>query len=199
MPDPADIRDAENWNGGFYELAIEVGRTDDAQLGRVLDSVWRHAGIEGCFRRLPLPPEAVPLAPESLERCGHLNGIVRLPSGSRLVCGVCAVGGEDVPDWLDFYLPMAALSITDPRVGGFPFGDDGGPQSLSWRRPIDDWLVDVAQRVYSDVAYRLALVGFETSGKTYAEVLERGVPDIREEAYVLPDEAGSLRVYAANR
>ena len=34
MIDPASFIDGENWNGGFHELAIEIGPTDDARLGR---------------------------------------------------------------------------------------------------------------------------------------------------------------------
>src|SRR5207302_1330121 len=86
VTNPADVSDDENFNGGFYELAVEVGATDDDRLWRTADAVWRHAGIEGCQRRFPPPPEPVPRSLDSLNRFGHLNGILRLPDGGLVVC-----------------------------------------------------------------------------------------------------------------
>jgi hypothetical protein len=88
--------------------------------------------------------------------------------------------------------------LTDPRVGGFPVGDDGGPVSLSWRRPIDEWLADVAFRVYLDVPFRLALIGMEAAGEADADSVAAGIPDERYNGYVVPTSTG-LEYVAANR
>jgi hypothetical protein len=201
MNDPADLRDSENFTGGFYELAIELASGSDDRLDRVLDVLWRCAGIDGCFRRLPGPLEAVPRTLASLEGDSHLYGVVLLPSGRRTVCGVVAIPDcEGGIDWLDFYVPIGALAQIEPRIAGFPFGDDGGPTSLSWRAAIDDWLVNIARDVYAEVPFRLALVGFEVLGDFHSKELEQqGVPDARGCAYVLPDRDGGVRVCPANR
>jgi hypothetical protein len=199
MNDPTDLADSANFDGGFYELDIELGTRNDDRLQRALDALWRHAGVDGCFRRLPGSKEVVPRTLASLERHGHLNGIVLLPSRQRTVCGVVAVREETGTDWLDFYLPLAALGRADARIGAFPFGDDGGPTSLSWRSALDEWLVSIARDVYAEVPFQLALVGFEVPGAICSEELaEQGVPDARGYAYVLPDLEGTVRVYAAN-
>jgi len=40
---------ADNWHGGFYELAVEVGATSDGRLERALVTLWRAAGIRECY------------------------------------------------------------------------------------------------------------------------------------------------------
>ena len=41
--------DAENWSGGFYELALEIGDRDDERLQRALTALWRAAAVTGCY------------------------------------------------------------------------------------------------------------------------------------------------------
>jgi hypothetical protein len=88
----------------------------------------------------------------------------------------CHPGGTGGPDWLDFYFPVGALTREDRRVGGFPFGPDGGAGSLSWRRPLDEWLAQIGRLVYDSVNYRLALIGFEASGQLCAAQLAAREP-----------------------
>lgn len=48
MTRPDELDDAENWRGGFYELAIELGPPDDRRLGDALQVVWAEAPVDGC-------------------------------------------------------------------------------------------------------------------------------------------------------
>ncbi|TYC22462.1 hypothetical protein FXF52_20675 [Micromonospora sp. MP36] len=201
MGDAAAFTLADNWHGGFYELALELGGAgDDERLRRALVAVWRIAGVVGCYANRQSEPSAqdvVPCTVESLERFGHLRGVVELPSGDRLVCGAVAVREEHGADWLDFYLPLGALGRVDGRVGGYPFLPDDD-DSLAWRRPVDDWLASVGRRVYDEVDFRLGLIGFEVSGDTSAEKLGRGPTSPRRIAYLVPDGEG-LRYLPAER
>jgi hypothetical protein len=191
---PAAFTDADNWTGGFYELAIEVGETSDERLGRALGTLWRAACIRGCYGscdREPPDLKTVPCTVESLERFGHLRGTVDLPGGLRTVCGAVAVREDHGPDWLDFYLPMGALAGAEPRVGAFPFGNDGGNVSVTaWREPIDAWLAGVAAHVYTAVEYKLGLIGWEASGQVYAKDLDGDPPLARGFGYLLPGSGG---------
>ena len=45
MTSPAAFRDQTNWSDGYYELAIEVGSSDDAQLQAVLSALWSAADV----------------------------------------------------------------------------------------------------------------------------------------------------------
>ncbi len=99
-------------------------------------------------------------------------------------------------DWLVLYIPLGALARVDVRVGGFPFGDDGGAASLSWRRPIDTWLAEVGTRIYSEVPFELALVGYESLAEIDAHELRGGVPKVRMHGILAPMN-GKLRYYEA--
>lgn len=182
MTDPAAPTVADNWDGGFYELALELGDTDDDRLEHAVGALWSSARVHG--RYAPDPMGMVP-APS-----GHLRGLVDLPNGVRMVCGAIAIREDEGADWLDFYLPVGALAGTHPRVRGFPFGEDGGPASLEWRRPIDDWLVRVATDVYAEVDFRLGLIGFEVSGDVYAKDLDGDLILPGHIGYVIPRGRG---------
>jgi len=87
--DPSNLDDQENWAGGFYELAIEIGPTDDRRLEETLTALWRIAAIEGCFvggRAGRSGRVAVPVSLSSLETAGHLRGAVTLPGNRVSVC-----------------------------------------------------------------------------------------------------------------
>lgn len=201
MPDPSDLNDEENWTGGFYELAFELGPTDDARLERALLALWREASVVGCFAAVnhgPALHTPVSLTLDSLVARGHLRGVVRLPDEHNIVCGVVAVRFEDGTDWLDFYLPLGALARTDSRIGGYPFGDDSGEPALIWRRPIDDWLAGVGTRVFEEVHFRLGVIGMEASGEMEAADVGEGVPDRRQDGLLVPSSR-ALTYHPANQ
>lgn len=203
MFDPSNLDDQENWAGGFYELAIEIGPADDGRLEQMLSALWRIAGIEGCFvdisgerhRRV-----AAPVSLSSLEAAGHLRGTVTLPGDRVSVCGVLAMREEEAgtgrSDWLALNVPLGALARIDARIGGFPFDKESGTASLSWRKPLDNWLADVGTRVYGVVPFQLALVGLEPLGEIHAEELKLGVPKARMYGILVPAN-GKLRYYEA--
>lgn len=176
--DPAQLDDPENWHGGFYELAIELGPPDDMRLEQALRTLWGLASVEGCFTvltRNPLQHGPADLTLATLE-ASYLHGIVRIPPGQRITCGAITVREEDGPDWLVFVLPLGSLSRADRRVGAYPFGDELGEDSFAWRRGIDEWLATIAMQLYAVVPFELALIGFDASGEVSARELAAGVP-----------------------
>ncbi len=200
LPDPSDLNDAENWNGGFYELVFELGPTDDSRLERALLALWLEAPVVGCFAAVTQQPalhNPVPLTLASLTANGDLRGVVRLPDQHDMVCGVDAVRFENGADWLSFYLPLGALTRTDPAIGGYPFGDDSGERALIWRRPIDDWLAEVAAHVFEEVPFRLGLVGMEAMGEIDRVDLADGVPERRHDGILIPT-GSALNYHPAN-
>jgi hypothetical protein len=197
MPDPASLIDDENWSGGFYELAIELGASDSQRVQQALSTLWRTAAIDGCHGGFNFE-EQVPCTVASLTTFGHLRGTVVLPSGRRVVCGCVTLGGDEEPDWLDFYLPLGALARVDRRIGGFPFDSRSGEESVVWRRPLDDWLAGIGTRIFRQVPFRLGLIGFELDGNISSEQMNGVVPDQRWEGYLLP-AGGDLRFEPANR
>jgi hypothetical protein len=202
MPDPSDLNDEENWSGGFYELALELGPTDDSRLERALLAVWREAPVVGCFAAATHRPLALhtpaPLTVDSLVANGHLRGVARLPDDHAIVCGAVAVRFENGADWLSLYIPLGALARTDAAVGGYPFGEDSGDRSLVWRRPIDDWLAAIATRVFEEVPFRLGLVGFEALCEVDAAELAGGIPEARQDGVLIP-KSNVLTYHPANQ
>lgn len=197
----ADLTDPENWHGGFYELAIELADDSDERLQRALSALWSTAGIEGCYHGRPGTRdqfEDAPCTVAALEQHGHLNATVRLPTGQRIVCGAIAMRAAGETDWLDFYLPVQALTRADRRVGAFPFVPDSDLSAFDWRRSIDDWLADIATAIFQATPFRLAMIGHEVSGSTDAAALGGNVPEQRFVSYLLP-HGGGLDYSPANR
>jgi hypothetical protein len=113
--------------------------------------VWTPARIRPCCsgsrQVAPSEQEAAPCNLASLLRFGHLHGVVRLPHGVPIVCGGAAVREDDGPDC---YLPLGALGRAEPRSNVHTVDDPGsGSASLTWRRPIDDWMAGVGARIYA--------------------------------------------------
>ena len=113
----------------------------------------------------------------ALHEHGHLRGWLTLPAGDRVVCGALVFRYEG-NDSLELYLPLGALARIDRRIGGYPFDERSGVESLTWRSPLDRWLADVAVAVHADVPFQRAFIGFEidedadiTADQRYAAVL----------------------------
>jgi hypothetical protein len=200
--DPADLDAPDNWTGGFYELAIELGPRHDARLDQALNTLWRAADVQGCFA----PSEGLPsdfrhvsaeLSGASLEQHGHLRGTVQPPGFGPLVAGSVAVRFDGGEDWLTLYLPMGALSMADARVDSFPFGPAGGKVSLEWRRGLDDWLAGVGRAVYASVPFRRAAIGLETLDSERFDHWLEAPADDRICAFLIPSAQGVAYLPAA--
>lgn len=193
MTSPAAFRDQTNWSGGYYELAIEVGSSDDAQIQAVLSALWSAADVHGCFGQRDHEPEEqdpVPCTVGSLAEFGHLHGQVRLPTGQLVVCGCVAVrGGDESSDWLDFYVPVGALDNA-----GLAYWD-GRPFFRS--DVTDDWLAAIGKETFTRAAFSLGVVGFEVSGCSDAATLAGQMPKERGIGYLLPED-GTLHYGPAN-
>ncbi|MBN6035993.1 hypothetical protein [Amycolatopsis sp. 195334CR] len=199
MADSAAFTLADNWYGGFYELALELGPTSDARLARALTALDEAVAVPGWYGSVDREPQdqaAVGCTFESLQRYQHLRGVVALPDGTPIVCGVVAIREDDGSDWLDFYLPLGALENADPRVGAYPhpFEGEAALAHLAWRRPIDDWLAEIGRRIYARAGFSLGLIGDEVSGRVYAADLAEGPPEPRGIGYLVPAH-GDLRYW----
>jgi hypothetical protein len=193
----------EIWSGGYYELAIELGPHSDENLDNALTALWSHNTLQGCWierQKEYLDCEQEPPSLALLLSNSSLYGLATLPDGNRVVCGSLAVreseeGDDGVErfgiDWLDFYVPVGALEkIYD--VGNYPTDDSA---VKLWLDPLNAWLVELGQHLYSQVRYKLALIGHEVCGLTYSdEVTSSAVPSKRNMGYLLP-AAGQLNWY----
>ncbi len=171
---------ADTWDGGFYEIAIELGPRSDERLRTALETIWQYDGLNGCYEDSQVEPSDQPRLMPSLET--RQLGVATLPNGRQSACGTFTVRENNGPDWIGFYLPMGALASVY-NVGAYPFEDD--KTSRTWREPLDDWLTKMAGVVFSAVPFSLALIGHEVSGMTYAEEIHNtGMPAERWVGYL---------------
>lgn len=188
----------EVWLGGHFELAMEVGETSNNRLFAVLDSVWSHSALYGCYlasNKEPHEQEKVKPLQKHIQSY-HLLGIATLPNGNQVACGTHSVREDSGIDWLTLYIPMSALS-TAYNVGGYPFDKDI-TEHLEWINLIEFWLAEIAQYVYSLANFKLALIGLEISGLDYSsKVIEKGVPSKRGPGY-LWEVNNELKYYRSN-
>lgn len=183
------------WDGGFYELALEVGTCSDEQLEKALNALWAHPDLDGCYINRNHEPWDQPRMPPSFrDDRMHLLGIARLPNGSRVACGSCIIrDSSDDPDWLDFYLPMGALCSVYP-AGPFPLGTEADWPG-SWRFEVEDWLAEIGVCIAQSATFRLGLIGWETSGQTDADdIAVKGIPSQRYYGYLWPS-GGTVEYY----
>lgn len=205
MSDPSAFTDGENWTGGFYELAVELGDRDDQRLDAAISAAWADPRLSGPFaarNREPGAQERVAPSLATHTATDHLRGLAQLPIGRMVVCGSVIIREEGGTDWFDFYLPLGALSRADSRVGAYPFGATmtvgdqvATTDSLVWRGPIDRWLATMAKRIFDVAPFRVGLIGWEMSGTTSAAEID-AVPDERYMTYLMPND-GDLAVYEA--
>jgi hypothetical protein len=205
--DTADLTDDENWWGGYYELAIDLGARSDldseVRLASALAAVWSDPRLDGCYadrwRSVSNQTRVPPVFTDPAEP-GSLYGVARLPTDSAVVCKTTIVRESDdlrtAHDWIDLCLPTGALGRADARVGAYPFGDE--ERSLDWRRPIDEWPFGVARRIFKAVPFRVGLIGFEVLGDPAADTVGCEPPDERWIGYVLAVD-GAPRFYPPTR
>jgi hypothetical protein len=201
MSDPTAFGDPENWTGGWYELGLDLGQRSDERLDHALRVLWREAGIVGCVGlRDPDPTEQAEIAPSvaSLNHFGRLYGHAQLPSGASVVAVCLAFPLSCGSDWLTLGLPLGALARVDRRIGGFPFGADGGSASLAWRIHLDNWLAHVGMEIFKQVPFQLGLIGFDVTAETDIDDLQGVVPSQRPAGLLLP-HAGGVGYWPANQ
>ena len=178
---------SDAWRGGAYELAMQLGPTDDARLRSATEALWSFPALEGCYLEIDVEPSAqrrilLSEGPVDLDEC--LRGRASLPSGHGVACSTVAVRPEGEADWLFFGLSMGSLAKAYP-VGAFPI-EDG--TSLAWREAIDGWLKSLAAHVHERVGFQLGLVGWTDGAQdTAASIAANGVPEDRWFGYLLPD------------
>jgi hypothetical protein len=176
------------WSGGFYTLALEYElfdlHTDDA-----VRRLWQHPALEGCYASRDQEPEDQPRIPaEFNDPRTHLYGVATLPGGAKVPCGCLLWLFGEHPDWIELYIPMAALEKVYP-TGAFPYE---GPAGEAWQQEVDDWFAVIARHVYRGYPFQMAAIGFEvnTPDLSAAKVRSEGMKAFGVSSYLLPSEKG---------
>ena len=179
----------DDWSGGYYELALQLGGPDDDRVDRALRALAAVPELDGWWPERPGASGArVACALASLDGRGRLYGWAVLPDGSRTACVLLTLreDEDDGPDWLSLGFPMGALSRTLPGVDGYPMGD-AGASSLTWRRPLDAWLAAVGRAVFAAAPFQFGLIGFEPGGSFPLDGRLPKPSDAGLDGWLLPD------------
>jgi hypothetical protein len=183
------------WDGGSYDLGIELGPRDDSRLRETLRALWSHKDLVGCYRLRDVEPhDQTRIEGQAAAFETPLHGVVRIGTKDPVACRTVVVRFDD-GDWIDFCLPLGSLRQAFD-VGAFPF-EEGA--DLAWRRAVDEWLCDLGRRVFDAVPFRLGLVGWDGGDLDDASRFHAsGVPDERWVGYLVPT-GGRLAWFASNR
>lgn len=187
---------AESWIGGHYELAIELGASDDARLAAALSRLWSHPDLDGPYLSKSLDPSAQNLVDAKKQLQARLFGICTLPNHERVPGGSFVIRFDGGPDWLLFYLPLAPLE-TLYSLDGFPFSGQGADRQ--WQDELNSWLIGIARFLFEETPFEVGLVGFEVEFATClsADIRIHGIPSLRNDTILWPTTNG-LECYPMN-
>jgi hypothetical protein len=202
---PLDLAGEENWRGGFYELSIELGRRGDARLDAPIRACWADPALEGCWASKVVDRSQPRVEPSIESQEGHteLVGIASIPGFGSTLCCSYAFHFESGEDWLEFCLPLGAMEAVDPRaLSLWEWSLDAAAIAIPrkrrsapylWRKPIDDFLVDIAARVARAAAFELAVIGFEVpTPELERKVLGDPIQPRCDITLLVPDAEGKL-------
>ena len=149
----------EAWTNGFYLLIIDLEKRSDDHSRTALEAVQSHPRLDGWYLERDKEPHEQPRVQNAGgDLRNHRYGIFTLPNGKKVPCGCFVFHTDYEPDWLEFYIPLAALDEIYP-TGAFPFGQSQG--YTDWEREVDLALYDLARHIYQQVRFPAGVIGFE--------------------------------------
>jgi hypothetical protein len=182
----------EAWSNGFYLLIIDLEERSDDHSRAALEAVQSYPLLDAWY----LERDKEPFEQPRVKNAGgglrdHRYGVLTLPNGKKVPCGCFIYHQEYEPDWLEFYIPLAALDKIYP-TGAFPFGQSQG--YTDWEREVDLALFEVARHIYSQIPFPAGIIGFELRVDDMEEIYRSGVTGVPPEGlwngYVWAGENG---------
>lgn len=171
----------DNWIGGFYELSIEfhpVG--NDSRLNGALTALEKSKVINGIWKeREDYKKMTVSLPLENYEdSVNQYYGIILVSDGNTLPCAISinSIAGES--EWLDISIPQAAFEKTYPYK--YPLTENLNP----WLNGVNETFIKLAETVFKQSPFDLAMIGEEISGYTNQETITLEL--LEKSTYILP-------------
>ncbi len=169
----------EVWLNGFYLLIINLEERSDEHSRSALEAVQSYPLFDGWYLERDKEPQEQPRVKNAGGDLGnHRYGVLTLPNGKKVPCGCFIYHQEYEPDWLEFFIPLAALDKIYP-TGSFPFGVSQG--YTDWEREVDLSLFELARHIYSQVPFPAGLIGFEPRVDDMEKIYYSGVSGIPPE------------------
>jgi len=170
---------SDAWANGFYLLIVNLEQRSDDHSRAALEAVQSYPRLDGWYLERDKEPHEQPRVQNAGgDLRNHRYGIFTLPNGKKVPCGCFIFHTDYEPDWLEFYLPLAALDKIYP-TGAFPFGESQG--YTDWEREVDLALFDLARHLHQQVRFPAGLIGFEPRRDDMEEIYHSAIAGIPPE------------------
>ncbi len=146
------------WLNGFYQLVINLVERSDEHSREALIALKSAPLLDAWYLERDREPADQPRVNAGGDIREHRYGVLTLPNAKKVPCGCFIYHQEYAPDWLEFYIPVAALDKIYP-TGAFPFGASEG--YTDWEREVDAALVELARHLHKSVPFPAGIIGFE--------------------------------------
>jgi hypothetical protein len=166
------------WLNGFYLLIVDLQERSDEHSRDALIALQSCPLLDCWYLERDKEPHDQPRVNAGGDIRDHRYGVLALPNGKKVPCGCFIFHQEYPPDWLEFYIPLAALDKIYP-TGAFPFGASDG--YTDWEREVDLTLVDVARHLYKHLTFQAGVIGFEPPRATLEDLYYSAAAGIRPE------------------
>ncbi|UOE94706.1 hypothetical protein [Alkalihalobacillus sp. LMS39] len=167
-----DVIESSQWSGGYYELSIEFSPVgDDKKLNAALAAVSNSKIV------------AVPISHRVKIEGNSVNqwyGEIHILDGKVLPCMMAVTRIDDESDWLDISIPQSAFE--QAYCYRYPLTKDLNP----WLNDVNVTLIKLAEWVFKESPFELAMIGEEITGHTNHTVVTREIIESGSGIFILP-------------
>lgn len=176
-----EFKNPDRWIGGFYELSIEFHPFEDnKRLNQALIAIQNLDFFNGLWKeRRDFQSNSISL-PIKIDdgSVNHFYGTFNLSDGNTVPCLLSIIRIEGESDWIDISIPQAILEQFYSYK--YPLTHELNP----WLAKIDETFITIAETIYNDTHFELAMIGEEISGITNQK--EMTLEDIEKITCILP-------------
>jgi hypothetical protein len=187
--EPRLFRRDHAWHGGFFELLFQLPNADSPLAESALQALWASPYLEGCYLRNDVEPTDQPEVSPTANLGGHIYGVATLPNEKKSACGSLWNFYPALGSRLTFYLPMGSLQGAYP-VGSYPIKSPKTPPPEVWLGELNIWLKGIAEGVFHQVPFDIAVIGFEPDYPDLTTLLRNRLPDERWDGFLIKRDAG---------
>ncbi|MFF3099440.1 hypothetical protein [Viridibacillus arvi] len=172
----------ETWIGGFYELSMEYFPSGDSKrLNIALEALCKNALVKGLWKEkgdYPNQSISLPIHIEN-QNNSQFYGTLSLSNGIELPCVIFVTRIENESEWLDITIPQASFEKIFPYK--YPLTYELNP----WLNKIDEIYTGLAETIFANSPFDLAMIGEEITGYTNQE--EITVKIVKNFTCILPN------------
>ncbi|HZG73679.1 MAG TPA: hypothetical protein VEY51_19235 [Chondromyces sp.] len=177
--------DPDNWIGGYYELSIEYHPfSNNKRINKALAALYESNYFNGIWEDKKDYPKKTISLPINIEEdsVNSFYGTLSLLNSTEneLPCVISIIRLNNESDWLDIAIPQAAFERIFPY--NYPLTIELNP----WLKKINEVYTQLAETIYRNSPFELAMIGEEISGYTNQEEITYKV--VQNMTCILPSQ-----------